>query len=109
MDLVFRYPQAPAVQALVGKTFPNIHRIGFSISSYYKKRLGVSADIQALPLANGIEMGAFVDSKYLPPGIILVTGFPDSLLSGLLGFSLECDGSVSDRFGQMHQLLVRQG
>ena len=47
-------------------SFPDIDDILLHIRRYYEDAVFMPADVEALALSNGIELGAFVASCYLP-------------------------------------------
>ena len=66
----------------------------------------VTADVKALALAYGVELGTLVSPDDLAVGIGLVTGFLDVMLAGTVSLGLKSQGIIADRKRKPQQCRV---
>ena len=69
--------------------FAYVDAVGLRVRGNHKHRLRMTADAQALPLADGIELRALVPADYATAGILLVTRLLDMMFSGPIGLGLK--------------------
>ena len=87
----------------------NIYDIVFNVSGYDEQGILVPADVQALALADGIELRPLMASDDGAVRIGLVTGLPDMVLPGTIGLRFEFDVFVSYWFRETYKLLISKG
>ena len=74
--------------------FAYIDDVALDIRIYYEYGVLVPADVEALSLADGIELGSFVAAYDLAERVGLVTRLLDVMLAGTVDFGLETQGIV---------------
>ena len=71
--------------------FADIDKVPVDVGRDYEDRILVAADVEALALSYGVELGTVVFPDYLAVRILLVAGLLDVLLAAPVGFGLEGD------------------
>ena len=71
--------------------FSYIYYILRDVCFNHKDRVLVTADVESLALADGVELSTVVLSDYLSERILLVAGLLDVLLTASIGLCLELD------------------
>ena len=77
--------------------FSHVDAVGLGVRGNHKHGVRVTADAQALSLANGIELSALMPAHDAAAGVLLVTGFLDVMLPAAVGFGLKFNGIMQRR------------
>ena len=99
MDFVRGDAQAKTAESLVTMAFAHVYAVRLRIRVYHKNRFCVTANAQALSLADGIELRPFVPTHDSTERILLVAGLFHVVFPTAVGFGFKGDG-IADRHGQ---------
>ena len=106
VDVFGRDSDAAAREAFMAMAFSDVDGVGVDIGRYHEYGILVPTDVEAFPLADGVELRSVMLANDLAPWVVLVVGLLDVFLAAAIDFRLELYRRIINRFRQPYPIFV---